>query len=176
MAWANNPIVVYHGTDNLSAASIRISGLDPSCFKADTDFGAGFYVTPVLYQAEQWANQKIRKTTVPGILNAEVLEFALSRPMIESLSHITFITDTNDFHDLVDYCRNQNTNHGPLPRSTPYAVVYGPVSLWPQRLAIADCEQILFSDPLSLRDPNGTGLDFQNPSQRITPPNGAKFF
>jgi hypothetical protein len=174
MAWANNPIIVYHGTDNLSADSISISGLNPSLFKADTDFGAGFYVTPVLHQAQQWANEKVRKT--PGVQNAEVLGYALSRSMIESLSHLTFITDTDDFHELVDYCRKKNPNHGPAPRRVPYAIVYGPVSLHPQRLAIADCEQILFSDPLSLRDPNGTGLDFQNPSQRITPPSRAKFF
>jgi Protein of unknown function (DUF3990) len=175
MTWANNPIVVYHGTDNLSATAITISGLDASRFNAATDFGAGFYVTPVLHQAEQWANQKVRRT--PGVLNAEVLEYTLSRPIIEALSHITFITDTEDFHDLVDYCRNGNPNHGPSPRGAPYGVLYGPVSLWPQKLVIADCEQILFSDPLTLRDPDpATAMDFSAPSRRIRPRNNAKFF
>ena len=175
MAWANNPIVVYQGTDNLSANSINISSLNPSSFNAATDFGPGFYVTPVLHQAQQWANQKVRRT--PGVLNAEVLEYTLSRPMIEALPHITFITDTDDFHELVDYCRKGSPNHGPSPRRAPYGVVYGPVSLWPQKLVIADCEQILFSDPLTLRDPDSaTAMDFRNPSQRIRPPNNAKFF
>ena len=179
MAWVNNPIVVYHGTDDRSATAISIpgGGLNASNFNAATDFGAGFYVTPVLHQAKQWANQKVRRT--PGVQNAEVLEYTLSRPMIEALSHITFITDTDDFYELVNYCRNGNPNHGPSPRHAPYGVVYGPVSLWPQKLVLADCEQILFSDPLSLRDPNppsGAPFDFQTPSRRIRPYNNAKFF
>ena len=59
-------------------------------------------------------------------------------------------------------------HHG-ASRVKSYAVVYGPVSLWPQRLVIADCDQILFSDPA-----NVVGLAY--PTASLTPPGGARFF
>ena len=81
MPWTNGTITVYHGTDNLSANAIRQSELDPNRFNSQTDFGAGFYVTTSLHQAQQWANQRCRPTTH---LNPEVLEYHLLRDVIES--------------------------------------------------------------------------------------------
>ncbi len=125
MPWINGDIVVYHGTDNLSGSAIRLSGLDPNRFNPKTDFGKGFYVTTSLHQAQQWANQRCRSTTH---LNPEVLEYHLLRDVIENLSRLTFVIDTTDYHEFVEYCRPGQTNHGPLPRATPYDVVYGPKS------------------------------------------------
>jgi hypothetical protein len=166
MPWVNGPIVVYHGTDNLAANSIRSAGLLTNYFNPNTDFGVGFYVTTVLHQAEQWANQKCRRTS--GALNAEVLEYQIPRHVVETLRHLTFVTATADYYDLVAFCRGGGSNRG--PGSTPYDVVYGPVSLWPQTLALANCDQILLSNPPSL------GLDFRYPVQSRVPLNLHKFF
>jgi Protein of unknown function (DUF3990) len=173
MPWSNGPIDVYHGTDSLSGNAIRLSGIDPNRFNTKTDFGKGFYVTTSRHQAEQWANQRCRPT---AHLNPEVLEYHLLRDVIESLNHLTFIMDTIDYHEFVEYCRPGQTNHGPFPRSTPYDVVYGPVRLWPQRIVLANCDQILFTDPTKLRDPQGLGRDFSLPVGTIRPLAPNRFF
>ncbi len=49
----------------------------------------------------------------------------------------------------------------------PYDVVYGPVALWPQTLAIKDCDQISFHTPAAIAMLQGIGL---------TPPAGAAYF
>ena len=166
MAWVNGPLTVFHGTDNLSATSIRLHGINPGRFRRQTDFGIGFYVTTVQHQAEQWANQRCRRT--PGTANAEVLEYSLSRAQIEALVHLCFTLDDGDFYEFVAYCRSGLGNHGPT-RMRPYDLVYGPVSLWPQLLAVADCDQILFSDPSKI-----TG--FSLPIRTLRPKSGSKFF
>lgn len=173
MPWTNGTITVYHGTDKLSANAIRQRGLDPSRFNPQTDFGMGFYVTTSQHQAQQWANQRCRPT---GRLNPEVLEYHLLRDVIESLSHLAFIMDTTDCHEFVEYCHPGQANHGPPPRTTPYDVVYGPVGLWPQRIVLANCDQILFTDPTRLRDPQGLGRDFSLPFKTIRPSAPNRFF
>ena len=164
MPWQNGPLVVYHGTDNLSATAIRRSGIDRSKFRPKTDFGSGFYVTTVLHQAEQWANQRTRRTA--SAHNAEVLEYTLARDELASLDHLAFVVDSRDYYDLIAFCRAGNPSHG---RQAAYDVVYGPVSLWPQQLAIANCDQILFSDPTRISG-------FTRPSRSQSPPNHSKFF
>ena len=157
MTWANGPITVYHGTDNMSAASIR-GGINPVYFRPRTDFGAGFYVTTVLHQAQQWANQRARRI---GNAQAEVLEYHLDRSAVETQRHLAFNLDGTDYWDFVTFCRTGAANHGPA-RSWPYDVVYGPVSLWPQQLVLANCDQLLLSDPNAL----GAGFRFR---RAITP-------
>ena len=173
MAWTNGPITAYHGTDNLSGNTIRRSGLDPNRFNSQTDFGKGFYVTTSLHQAQQWANQRCRPTTH---LNPEVLEYHLLRNVIEKLSHLTFTIDTTDYYEFVEYCRPGQPNHGPSPRTVPYDVVYGPVRLWPQRIVLANCDQVLFTDPKQLDDPQRLGRDFSQPFQTIRPSAPNRFF
>jgi Protein of unknown function (DUF3990) len=158
MPWSNGPLVVYHGTDSLSANNIRLNGIQPRYFVAKTDFGAGFYVTTSLHQAKNWANEKVR-TQGSGAYSAEVLEYNLQRSSITNLEHLTFVTDTQDYYDLVDYCWNAQINHG-ATRSKPYDVIYGPVSLHPQVLVIANCDQIYFCDPASISG-------FQSPANVI---------
>lgn len=164
MSWWNGPRVVYHGTDNLSATAIRHSGIDSASFRPRKDFGAGFYVTSVFHQAKQWANQRVRRTAAAR--NAEVLEYALDWDDVASLNHLVFVVDGQDYYDFVAFCRAGNVSHG---RRQAYDVVYGPVSLWPQKLAIANCDQLLFSDPKGI-----PGFAF--PSQSRSPPHQSKFF
>lgn len=164
MTWTNGPITVYHGTDSVSAGSIR-AGINSAHFRPHTDFGAGFYVSTVLHQAQQWANQRARRT---GNTRAEVLEFELDRNAVEPLRHLTFNLDGNDYWDFVAYCRSGAPNHGPR-RVQPYDIVYGPVSLWSQQLVLANCDQVLLSDPGAL------GADFHY-RQAITPNASSRFF
>jgi Protein of unknown function (DUF3990) len=128
MPWSDGPIVVYHGTDNQSGFYIINHGIQNTYFNPDTDFGAGFYVTTSLRQARSWANERVRAYS-GGAYNAVVLEYKLARSSIKDLEHLTFVTDTSDYHDLVNYCWNKGTNHG-SNRSKPYDVIYGPVSLY----------------------------------------------
>lgn len=160
-------------TDNLSGNAIRQSGINPTYFNPRTDFGSGFYVTTSLHQAQQWANQRCRATKH---LNSEVLEYHLVRDVIETLSHLIFVMDTTDYHEFVEYCRPGQTDHGPPPRSAPYDVVYGPVRLWPQRIVLANCDQVLFTDPAKLGDPQRQGRDFSLPYQTHRPTAPNRFF
>lgn len=166
MAWSNGPLVVYHGTDHASAQSIRSSGIDPSRFRAKTDFGAGFYVTTTQHQAQQWANQRCRRMSSA---QAEVLIYKVGRGTMETLRHLSFVIDDVSYYDFVAYCRSGATNHGPLPRRRPYQIIYGPVSLWPQKLVIQGCDQISFTDPRG-------ATEFQSPWRSLIPKSGQRFF
>ena len=164
MTWTNGPLVVFHGTDEASAAAISKFGIDPRVFRTKTDFGPGFYVTTNAYQAEQWASKRCRLRP----LRAAVIAFELRRDEIERLTHLCFTRDDADYRDFVAYCRKGQPNHGP-GRTRAYALVYGPVSLWPQWLTIADCDQILFTDPKSI-----TG--FSSPTSVRVPSGGKALF
>ena len=141
--WHNNPLQVFHGTDNLSAAALAATGVSLALCRPNTDFGQGFYVTTSLHQARQWANTRVLR--IPRALVATVVSFDLDRDWIASLDTLAFVRPIKDFWDLVTDCRYGFPPHQrspPHPR--PYDVVYGPVTIWPQRLVIADCDQISF--------------------------------
>ncbi len=182
MPWASDTLIVFHGTDDLSANAIRINRIDKTRFKPGTDFGPGFYVTTVLHQAQQWANQRVRRT--PGNRTAEVLEFAVALDSVLALRHMTFVVDSPDYYAVIRHCptnRSPPVSHrhpsGTNPRLI-YDVIYSPVSLWPQNLVIADCDQIFFADPLMLpAPPPGSGVDnFNRPSQSVRPSGNSRFF
>ncbi|MDL2408506.1 DUF3990 domain-containing protein [Rhizobium calliandrae] len=155
MPWPNITLTVYHGTDSLSGNNIRMNGILAQYFNPSSDFGAGFYVTTSLHQAKNWANERVR--TIGGFgVNAEVLQYDLSRSAIETLEHLVFVTDTQDFHDLCAFCRGGGgVSHG---RTAPYDAIYGPVSLSPQTLVIANCDQICFPNPANIVDANGNSV------------------
>lgn len=165
MAWDDQAATFYHGTDSLSATSIRLYGIDTSNFRRKSDFGAGFYVTTVVHQAEQWANRRCRKRAGT---TAEVLKYELERSSIETLRHLAFVVDDNDYYDFIAYCRSGAANHGPN-RPSQYEVVLGPVSLWPQKLVLASCDQLLFSNPNGLKG-------FDKPVRSLSPAGGQRFF
>jgi hypothetical protein len=106
-------------------------------------------VTTYLHQAEQWANK--REAAVNASLPvgsapaaAVVLQFRLSRDWLASLESLSFVVETPDYWALVDDCRSRFPPHQRTGRKREYDAVYGPVSLWPQRLLIKDCDQISF--------------------------------
>jgi hypothetical protein len=173
--WANSPLVVYHGTDAASVGAIGLSaGIHVPTFMVDlglcrphTDFGQGFYTTTNLHQARQWANFRLFRAPRLTGNKAVVLEFELDRDWLSRLDSLAFVRDTYDYWDLVSDCR-----HGfrPHQRQTPnppaYDVVYGPVSLWPQKLVLNDCDQISFHTSRAV---------FGLQAGRVEIPAGAKF-
>ena len=64
MAWTDGPLVVYHGTDNAAASSIFKNGIELSLSQPFTDFGAGFYTTTSLPQAQNWADERCRRIRI----------------------------------------------------------------------------------------------------------------
>jgi hypothetical protein len=150
MAWANAPLVTFHGTDDASAAAIVSSGVRIALGKELTDFGRGFYTTTNLHQAKNWANTRCRILARRGLKpNATVVELQLDRLALASLESLVFVLENSsaDFWDLIQDCRTTRTpaqTHRPPATATYYDVVYGPVTLWPQTLVIKDCDQISF--------------------------------
>ena len=51
-------MVLYHGTDEKSAMTILEDGIDLYAGNIHTDFGQGFYLTPDIAMATQWAQRK----------------------------------------------------------------------------------------------------------------------
>lgn len=180
MPWFNGTLAVFHGTDDavVPAASKvrlhnRVSGWQVNLTRCRpfTEFGQGFYVTTSEHQAQQWANQRVLRSSVtPGARHptAVVLSFQLDRDWLGTLEALTFVRPINDFWDLVQACRN---GFPPHQRSPPYNrcydVVYGPVTLWPQRLVIQDCDQISFHSQRAVR-----GLPTPRVSARGSRPRG----
>jgi hypothetical protein len=149
--WTNPSLTVFHGTDNVSAGVGTQPAGSPLPFvvnlslcKPFTDFGQGFYMTTRLHQARQWANMRVlRAPTGPTPLFAVVIRFELDRDWLASLDALSFVRPIRDFWNLVTDCRMgfpPHQRHPPSP--VPYDVVFGPVTLWPQTLVIADCDQV----------------------------------
>ena len=152
--WSNQALKVYHGCDDVSAKRIvrgrggghRISLASGS---PATDFGQGFYTTTNVHQAEQWANRQFYMGQGRGATSASVLEFTIDRDAMANLEHMAFVREDvapdSDYWQLVAHCRSRNDHarKGPLGKGY-YDVVYGPVSLYPQSLVIADADQISF--------------------------------
>lgn len=144
MAWTNADLVVFHGTDLGSLQRLQ-GGIALALCSPLTDFGQGFYTTTNVHQARQWANQRVRRLQGrpgPGPV-ALVVEYRIDRNALAGLRHLAFVTEGQDFFDLVTFCRGQGA---PLHCCPPggFDVVYGPVSLWPQTMVIKDCDQISF--------------------------------
>jgi hypothetical protein len=159
--WRNKDLVVYHGTDDISVNAQHLRAGAPlpmtvnlALCRSFTDFGQGFYGTTSLHQAQQWANARVLRTLAPTgpTPKAIVLAFQLSRDWLASLEALAFVRPINDFWDLVQDCR---TGFPPHQRLTPYNacydVVLGPVTIWPQRLVIQDCDQISFHTQRAVR-------------------------
>ena len=152
--WRNKDLVVYHGTDNQSVPNPGTMTINLARCRPLTDFGQGFYCTTSLHQAEQWANTRVHRTRAarrPAPI-AIVLAFQLSRDWLASLETLAFVRPINDFWDLVEDCRNGFPPHQrPTPFGACYDIVFGPVTLWPQRLVIQDCDQISFHTQRAVR-------------------------
>ncbi len=151
MTWNNDPLTVYHGTDDASAKTIK-ARINPLSGKPLTDFGQGFYVTTYLHQAVCWANRRCHTISVSKATRsvvAKVLRFEIDRYDISRLDTLVFIRDDPDYWDLVEHCRHGLGSHQPKTGKN-YDVVFGPVSLWPQTLVVKDCDQISFHSTASV--------------------------
>ena len=155
--WSNQPLRVYHGCDDLSASEIVPTGgghaINLASGSPTTDFGQGFYTTTNVHQAEQWANRRYQMGQGRGARSAAVVEFTIDRHAMACLDDMAFVREGfapgSDYWQLVANCRGGN-DHARAGKSGYYDVVYGPVSLYPQFLVIADADQISFHTPAGL--------------------------
>jgi hypothetical protein len=150
VAWTNQHLALYHGTDDVSAISIMMRvapnhhGINLAYCRPLSDFGRGFYTTTYFHQAANWANDRclvLRNRTPPTSAVATVLQFNMDRNLLALMQTLCFLREDQDYWDFVRHCRS-----APVPHRAPgnYDVVLGPVSLWPQTLVIKDCDQISF--------------------------------
>ena len=153
-AWKNKALILFHGTDDVSLGAVGVdSGIVLKTFKVNlllcrphTDFGQGFYLTTSDFQAKQWANSRVlrRRKRVGPAPSAVVLSFSTDRDAVASLDALTFVRPIPDCWDLVSDCRHGFAPHQRSGPTACYDIVSGPVTLWPQRLTIADCDQFSF--------------------------------
>jgi Protein of unknown function (DUF3990) len=158
MVWTNAAQLIYHGTDEHSAAQILANGIHLASCRPLADFGPGFYVTSSLHQAQQWANQKVRRIQALGgpSVRAAVVMFDFDRDKAGDLNdHLTFVIAGADFFDFVNYNRTDGNKHH---RAAFYDAVYGPVSAYPETIMYMNCDQIclLTTQAVSCATVNGT--------------------
>jgi Protein of unknown function (DUF3990) len=151
--WNNGPLELYHGTDTYHHPGPTTSGaefkylVDWSKLRDGTDFGKGFYTTPSVHQAREWANNGVRRVLAQHGTQSQavVLMFRVDRNSLAALDVLGFVRATPDYYDLVNYCRNTTLAHPRMPTGgKKYDVVFGPVSLGKQRLVIYDSDQVSF--------------------------------
>jgi hypothetical protein len=122
---------LYHGTDALSATSIRRDGIDLS--RAGTfrkDFGPGFYLTTNESQAKIWASVVTKDTSrVPS-----VIEFILDRNDFHDLKILIFTLEKCDpgYWEFVKHCRFEKPVNHRCMNETFYDMVVGPVARMPR--------------------------------------------
>jgi hypothetical protein len=137
------------------------NGIDLSLGDPNKDFGQGFYVTTVLHQAEQWANQKVRKLPTHVNDDAAVLTFDMDRDIAGGCGdHLAFVIADAAFYDFVLYNRLGGPSHHRT--TTSYDIVYGPVAAFPQTITYEGCDQICFLTPKALA---ALGPPLANPSR-----------
>ncbi len=147
-SWSNQDVVLYHGTLVAFVPSI-LKRVQLSLGKRYRDFGAGFYLTTVLRQAQTWAAQIA--ATKSGAVPA-VIQFTVSRDALAGLQILAFVRgdfDADDYWSFVHYCRITGAaDHGRAGLQKYYDVVYGPVTAsWSQRLTFFNADQISFHTP-----------------------------
>ena len=177
-AWNNIPLTVYHGTDDASLGQPGITQetvlagfvMNLTLCRPLTDFGQGFYTTTSLHQAREWANARVRRLLAPTRTHiAVVIRFSLDRDWLAGLDALAFARPIADFWNLVTDCRYGFSPHQRSGPQAAYDVVYGPVTIWPSRLLIQDCDQISFHTPATV-----PGL--RAPVVADIPPGGAALF
>ncbi len=169
MTWQNSDLVVYHGSDEVSANRIRKTsmtsqnGIDLKLCKPRTDFGRGFYTTTNLHQARNWANLRAKRLNAASANSARatVIQFSVKRDEFTRLNTLCFVTEglnpgNSDYWEFVSSCRNATISDHQfkpdpaLPATSNYDVVIGIVSLWPQTLVVKDCDQVSFHTPKAI--------------------------
>jgi len=103
-------LILYHGTDIFNAEKILTNGISVTAGRPFMDFGQGFYTTPRLAQAAEWA----RNTVAPCILSMELDENGLKIKGFDS--------PTKEWAEFI--IKNR---FGLLP-PTVYDCIYGPMA------------------------------------------------
>ncbi len=160
--WQNGPLVLYHGTDSVSAKALSHPtqnlphNIDLAQSHPRRDFGRGFYTTSRFDQAMNWANQRFEKSRArsgrkPRGNKACVAQFSVDRNHLARLDTLCFVlADVNpDVWEFVLHCRGEGEAHC-FWGSLFYDVVFGPVVVWPQRLWMKDCDQVSFHTEAAL--------------------------
>ena len=111
----------YHGTSLAAAQSIQTNGIDLSFGAPDTDFGQGFYITTILYQAQEWARKNFAGQD-PSIVHFRIAASQLSP---SGLCGLVFPGPNNDFQAFV---RSMRTLTPPMGGAG-YDFVEGPLML-----------------------------------------------
>jgi len=152
--WTNQDILLYHGTlaqyaDDIIRTGVLAPSANPLA-TTDFDFGAGFYTTTLMRQAEAWAYVKVAAPPKGVPPYPGVVEFTVSRDDLAPLDCLWFVReefDAEDFWSLVFHCRGGGSAHG-RPASTKngwYDVVVGPMAaFWRQRVALQGYDQASF--------------------------------
>ena len=88
-------MILYHG------GSVEISSPDLLHSRKAVDFGVGFYVTPVLEQAEKWSEKRKRRTG-----NAVISKYEFDECCAENLKMLRFDSYSESWLDFIVRCRN----------------------------------------------------------------------
>jgi len=124
MSWLNQDLILFHGTDSVSADLIRRGGIRLEKGRPARDFGKGFYTTTSLQQANDWAIKTSgRKSGTP-----EVLRFRAPRTDIAKLSTLAFVRLSPELVRFVSHCRSGKPGHGLESDPDLYDLVVGPVT------------------------------------------------
>ena len=92
MAWTNQDLVLYHGTDDASAPAILRGGVNLALCSPLTDFGRGFYTTSNAAQAVTWAHHRTARLRAGGRKGAKpaVLRVFAQRDFLAGLESLVF--------------------------------------------------------------------------------------
>jgi hypothetical protein len=146
-------VMLFHGCTETDVKSIFKNGIDPAVGRANTDFGRGFYTTPVCKQAAYWAN--IREEFLSAHGTGRVIKFVVERAALAQLESLFFVS-VDDRHEnywsFVAYCRQSPLNgRGPVRNHVSrlddgwFDVVAGPIAWdWTQRRHDSYYSQVSF--------------------------------
>lgn len=143
--WSNEAILLYHGTDDVSANSIIGNGIDLARSSGEADFGRGFYTTTGQDIAYSWAWQRclFRPCAQPAIVS-----FSVDRDALAELATLWFVrvqADSDDYWKFVVHCW-RGGDHGRNSGGSWYDVVVGPMAATPVllRSALPNTDQVSF--------------------------------
>ena len=142
VAWTNQKLVLYHGTNDLKWSNPVEDLIRVASGRSRTDFGTGFYTTTGLSQARSWAWSATRGR--PSA-NPIVIEFTIDREDLATLESVCFVradSSAEDYWSLVSHCRLGNDH---ARAKNWYDVSIGPLaSTWQNRMIFANTDQISF--------------------------------
>jgi Protein of unknown function (DUF3990) len=146
--WNDQSILLYHGTVDISTASV-LHAVDLRRCRPIQDFGTGFYTTTRLSQAERWAIDMARQlAALPAVIKFEVERNDLA--VLDCLNFVRSSVSAVDFWSFVQHCRTTLGDHHRRHRQW-YDIVVGPVTGdWKKQTVIPDGDQVSFHTPAAI--------------------------